>query len=312
MSTVPLTPARPVEISAETRLAARGFLIRYTGRTRELYDLALRLFFDWCAEEGLEPLRDVTRMDVEAYGRHLEEVRGNSPATVSQRLTIVRGFYKLAEIDERIRRSPAAHIKLPKSWRDGARTKYLTLVEAMLVLRAVDEQHPAAAAVIHMMMTMGLRVSEALAVQVEDFRDVVNGMRVLRGVGKGDKPFTMPIPPEALQRMERAAGGRATGHLLLQPECEYEWGGTPLSRAAVQTVLTNALRAAGLPKRITPHALRHTYATNGLAHGNVTLEQMQRALRHADPRTTMGYDHTRENLAKHANHQVGAMFAIAG
>ncbi len=310
MSTIPLTVIPSVEISAETRLAARGFLLRYTGRTRELYDTALRLFFDWCAREGLEPLRDVTRQDVEAFGRHLEEERGNGPATVSQRLTIIRGFYKLCEVDERIRRSPAAHIRLPKAWRDGARTQYLSLVEAMLVLRAADQQHASAAAVIYMMMTMGLRVSEALSVQVTDFRDVVNGMRVLRGVGKGNKPFTMPIPPDALQRMEKAAAGRTEGPLLLQPENGHEWGGTPLSRCAVQTILTNALRAAGIQKHLTPHSLRHTYATNGLAHGNVTLEQMQRALRHADPRTTLGYDHTRENLSKHANHQIGAMFAV--
>ncbi|WP_366125323.1 site-specific integrase [uncultured Microbacterium sp.] len=101
------------DITARTRtthsptaeLARTGFLDRYTGGTRTLYELDLRLFFAWCAEQQLDPL-DARRPHLEAFGRHLTIERGNSARSACRRLQTIRSFYRLAVVDELIDRDP--------------------------------------------------------------------------------------------------------------------------------------------------------------------------------------------------------------
>lgn len=294
-----------------TRLAAAGFLARYTDPTRSLYESSLAMFFDWALANGLEPLRDTRRAHLELFVRHLEQDRGNSPATVNNRLAAIAGFYKFAEIDEYITRSPATYVRRPKMWREESKTVALNSVELMKLMDAAAASDRATdAALVALLGMMGLRVSEATNVRIEDFAETKRGHRVLRLVGKGGRPATVPIPPFVLRQLERAAGDRDEGWLLVRPDWGRATAGQRMTARAARIAVTRLLREARIEKRVTPHGLRHSYITAGLDLG-VPLRDMQIAARHSDPRTTAQYDRNRQNLDRQANHVISANLAGA-
>jgi integrase/recombinase XerD len=94
------------------RMALVGFLAGYRGATREAYRMDLRLFTAWCARQDTA-LFEVRRMDIERYARQLE-ARGLARATVARRLSTVAGFYRYAEQEGLIVRSPAVHVRRPR------------------------------------------------------------------------------------------------------------------------------------------------------------------------------------------------------
>jgi integrase/recombinase XerD len=96
-------PARP--LYDEGRLAAGGFLARYSGTTRLAYASDLRIWFAWCARLGLAVF-DVKRPHLELWAREMEEVQGLARATIGRRLSTVAGMYRFAVIDGAIDRSP--------------------------------------------------------------------------------------------------------------------------------------------------------------------------------------------------------------
>lgn len=295
-----------VTIGNDTRLSVAGYLARYTGRTRDPYELSLDLYFRWALSNGLEPLRDVRRPHLELFMRHLEVDRGNCPATVSNRLAAIAGWYEFAEVDGYIEKSPAHYVRRPKVWRDDAPRQALTTVELMkLIDAAAASPRVTDAALVALMGMMGLRVSEALNVKIEDYADTIRGHRVLRILGKGGKPATAPVPPAALRQLERAAGTRTEGYLLLRPDWGRKTAGQLMTRRAAALAVERLCREAKIRKAVTPHDLRRAYITAGLDLG-VSLRDMQIAARHSDPRTTSRYDQNRQNMDRHANHILSA------
>jgi site-specific recombinase XerD len=289
-----------------TYLAVASFLARYGNeRTRALYEIDLRIFVQWCADHGLRPLVDVQRPHVELFARHLEIERGNGPGTIAHRLTVVKSFYSICELDCLIARNPAAHVRLPKVYRDETKTLGLDRLELGAIL-AVSRAHedPRRWALVALMGLLGLRVSEACAVQIEDWGDEVQGHVVLRLVGKGGKPATVPLPVPVQRALTAAAGDRAHGPLLMRDD------GQQLDRRTAARWVASLAKRAGIRKRISPHSLRHAYVTNALDAG-VPLRDVQIGARHSDPRTTARYDRARGNLDRHANHTLAAYVAGA-
>ncbi|MGV8910685.1 MAG: tyrosine-type recombinase/integrase [Propionicimonas sp.] len=129
--------------------------------------------------------------------------------------------------------------------------------------------------------------------------------RVLHLVGKGNKPATMPLTEPLIRALELAAGDRTNGPLLLRKN-----DGKQLDRHNAAAMVDTICRHAGITKHISPHSLRHSMVTNALDAG-VPLRDVQIAARHADPRTTVGYDRARENLDRHAIHALTADLAGA-
>lgn len=299
------------DIDPTTRLAVAGFLARYTDPTRGLYESSIAMFFDWALAHGLEPMRDTRRAHLELFVRHLETDRGNSPATVNNRLAALAGFFKFAEIDEYISRSPATYVRRPKMWREESKTVALSSVELMKLMDAAADSHRASdAALVALLGMMGLRVSEAVNVRIEDYAETKRGHRVLTLVGKGGRPATVPIPPFVLRQLERARGDRTEGWALIRPESGRATAGQQMTPRAARIAVERLLKAARIDKRVTPHGLRHSYITVGLDLG-VPLRDMQIAARHSDPRTTAQYDRNRHNLDRHANHVISANLAGA-
>ncbi|WNM72255.1 tyrosine integrase [Arthrobacter phage Gusanita] len=290
-------------ITTPAELAAAGYLARYSGGTRETYRVSLKILWDWCAGLGVDPLEGMRRPVLEMFARYLEEERHNRPTTVAHHLSIIRGFYTFAEIDGYIEKSPAAHLRMPRVYIDESRTLGLDRMELGGLIQTARASHVMDAALITLMGMLGLRVSEACSVRIEDYQDIERGHRVLRLVGKGGKPATIPLPVPVLRAMDAAAGDRTSGPLLLRRKT-----GEPMNRKAAALAVTRLCKQAGIKKKLSPHGLRHSFVTACLDAG-VPLRDAQIAARHSDPRITARYDRARHNHDRHAVHIVSGFLA---
>ncbi|TFD27537.1 tyrosine-type recombinase/integrase [Cryobacterium cryoconiti] len=287
----------------EEEIAAAAFLARYTGDTRTMYLADLRILFDWCAVNGINPLQ-ASRVHLEFFARYLEEERGNGAAAVHRRLSTLKGFYRIALADDRITKDPTVFLRMPKVQYDEARTLGLSRIELGRLVATARASSPTNGALVTLMGLLGLRVSEACNVQIEDFAHEVRGHQVLRLVGKGGKPATIPLPVPVLRALRECAGDRTSGPLILRKN------GTPMDRRAAYTRIKSLAKAAGLPAGVHPHTLRHASITAALDAG-APLRDAQIFARHSDPRITTRYDRGRQNLDRHAAHLVSAFISGA-
>ncbi len=296
-----LLPFQPTEMSP-AQLAAVSYLARYSGHTHKLYAFQLRRWFAWCENNGLDPLQRIQRAHVELYIRQLGD-SGLMDSSVVTTMHAVRGFFRFAHIDGLIVSDPAVYARLPKVHRDESRTQGLDRLELIRFLQVAQTLTVHHGALAYLLGINALRASEAAAVRVEDYDETLRGHRVLHLVGKGNKPATMPITVPVLRVLEACRGQRTTGRLLLRPV-----SGQPIDRRDAYRMVTRIAKAAGIPRHISPHSLRHAAITNALDAG-VPLRDAQILARHADPRTTEHYDRARGNLDRHGGHFLTAYVA---
>lgn len=291
----------PVLQSPDLGLATVAHLSRYRGASRVHTESDPGVFFDWCRQRQLAPL-DAQRNDLELYLRWLQDVRRFKPSTVSRRLSVVAGFYRTCVIDGLLQHSPAEYVRRPRVPPESP-TLGLTHLqfEAMLVA-ARESDNDFDFALVCLLGLLGLRIFEAVGADIDDLGEE-HGHRVLRVCGKGGKVVLVPLPPAVNRAVERAAGDRTTGALLLNRR------GARMDRHCATRRLRHLATDAGvrLP-RMHPHMLRHTFVTTMLDAG-VDLRDVQIAARHADPRTTMRYDRARKNLDRHPNYILAAYMA---
>jgi integrase/recombinase XerD len=287
--------------SPELGVAARAHLSRYRGTSRMHTESDLRVFFTWCQDRQLAPL-DAQRNDLELYLRWLQDVRRYKPTTVSRRLSVVAGFYRTCVIDGVLEHSPADYVRRPTVPPESP-TLGLTHLQFEAMLTAARESpNPYDFALVCLLGLLGLRIFETVGTDIEDLGEE-HGHRVLRVRGKGGKVVLVPLPPAVSRAVDRAAGDRPNGPLLLNSRH------VRLDRHAATRRLRRLAGIAGvrLP-RMHPHMLRHTFVTTMLDAG-VDLRDVQIAARHADPRTTMRYDRARKNLDRHPNYILAAYMA---
>jgi site-specific recombinase XerD len=282
-------------------LAAAGFLARYSGRTREAYAGDLRTYLAWCSARSLDVFA-ASRPHIEIYVRWLEEDRHLAPATVARRLSTVIGFYRFMVIDGHLDKSPAEYVRRPRVSADS-QALGLDRMQLGTLVATARASSPTDAALITLLGLLGLRVSEACSVDIEDF-GTQRGHRTVHIVGKGGKPALIPLPPPVARSLDAAAAERGTGPLLLTRT------GARMDRYAASRIVRRLARRSGIEARVGCHSLRHSYITAALDAG-VPLRDVQIAARHADPRTTTRYDRARGNLDRHANYIVAAFIAGA-
>ena len=282
-----------------TRLSVTSFLARYREPTLTAYTQDLKVFLGWCQTYDRDVLR-VTRGELELYVRHLEG-RGYAAATVARRFGTLAIFYKYAVIDGVIPSNPATAVTRPKvSW-EGQKRTVLHPLEFAALLAAARVFGPNDHALVCLLGMLGLRVSEACATDITDLRYEA-GYELLHVLGKGAKPADIPLPIPVLRAVREAAAGRTAGPILRTRT------GRRMDRAGASRALARVARAAGISHPISPHGLRRTFCTTGLVAG-ISIRDMQYAMRHADPRTTMRYDMAKANLDRHAAHAVAAYLA---
>lgn len=260
----------------------------------------LRQFVAWCTEHDRR-LFDVRRADIECFARDLE-ARGRARATVARRLCTVAGFYRDAEQEGLLERSPAAHVRRPRLDYESHATG-LDRNELGALLVAAGLASPAEHALVSLLAINGLRVSEALGANIEAL-GLERGHRTLTVLRKGGKVVTVPLAPRTARAIDLAMGERAEGAIFLSRN------GERLDRHAAWRIVRRLARRAGINKPVGPHTLRHAFITAALDAG-VPLRDVQEAASHADPRTTMRYDRGRVSLDRHATYIVAAFVAGA-
>ncbi|HEX2756602.1 MAG TPA: tyrosine recombinase [Candidatus Limnocylindrales bacterium] len=215
---------------------------------------------------------------------------GLAPTSLRRRAASIRGFYRFAYGDGLIERDVAAHLDLPRQPRLLPET--LTVAEVEALLDAAPDLR--ARALLELLYAAGLRVSEALGLDREDLSTDGGFVRV---IGKGDKERLVPVGDIALDWLERwMADGRPA--LLELAHVEPQRGGPlflgdrgrRLARQQAFTIVKVAARAAGLSDAVSPHTLRHSFATH-LLEGGADLRIVQELLGHASISTTQLYTH---------------------
>ena len=241
-------------------------------------------------------LTKIRRSDVVDFLGMLYRRRLDS-RSVARHLVAIRHFFRFCLIEETLKEDPAANIESPK-FRQNL-PEILSLQEIERLLKQPDTSTAVGIrdrAMIELLYSCGLRVSELCAVAVEDLQ-VEGGY--LRCVGKGNKERLVPVGREALARVgeylqegrPELLGDRSSRYLFLNRKAN------PLSRMAFWEILRDYGRKAGLRKPLTPHVLRHSFATHLLDRG-ADLRSVQMMLGHSDISTTQIYTHVVEERLK--------------
>jgi integrase/recombinase XerD len=239
---------------------------------------------------------------VEALGRpELEELvrnlmsEGRSPRSVARAVACFRGLYRFLVIDGRLTASPADDLRPPRAWK--VLPRYLSVEEVDRLIAQPDVSTPRGVrdrALIELLYATGMRVSELLALRPANVNLEAS---YLTCTGKGDKQRIIPFGDEAgswvgkYVRDARAAllGRRSSPRLFVNAR----GGGPGLTRIGFWKILKGYARGAGLGASLSPHMLRHSFATHLLERG-ADLRAIQMMLGHADLSTTQIYTHVLE------------------
>ncbi len=215
---------------------------------------------------------------------------GLAPASISRQVSTIRTYYKFLVGEGYIGNDPSLKLESPKGLKRLPEVLTVEEIEALLAAPNTDE--PLAwrdRALIEVGYASGTRVSELIGLKMNDiwFDDAL-----IRVVGKGSKERLIPIGRRALGAVAvysreirpNLDKGKAEGSFLLNAR------GTPLSRVGAWGIIKKCAERSGIGKRVTPHTLRHTFATH-LLEGGADLRAVQEMLGHADLATTQIYTH---------------------
>ena len=250
--------------------------------------------------------RDLTRLArflaereldlLKADGTHLREFlstlyqAGLSARSVARYQSSVRSLYRYLLDQDRLSDDPTAHLRSPGQWK--RLPKYMTLEEVDRLLSAPNPEAPLGRrdiAMLQLLYATGLRVSELINVRVAELNTEVG---VVRTLGKGDKTRLIPVGRSALEAIEAYTNG-VRQRILKRASSEFLFvtaRGSSMTRQAFWKLVRRYALVAGIGRPISPHTLRHSFATHLLERG-ADLRSLQLMLGHADISTTEIYTH---------------------
>ena len=292
--------AQPATEAIDTFIDALWLEEGLARNTLAAYRRDLALYARWLAERGKQ-LPATAEHDLQAYfaARHA----GSKATTANRRLTVFKRYFRWALRERRITADPT--LKLQSARQPMRVPKTLTEAQVEALLAAPDPDTPLGLrdrAMLELMYASGLRVSELVAMKTFDL-SLNDG--VLRVLGKGNKERLVPFGQEARRWIERyladarpvILGGQQTADVFVTAR------GAGMTRAMFWVIVKKQAAAAGIHVPLSPHTLRHAFATHLLNHG-ADLRAVQLLLGHADISTTTIYTHVaRERLKQlHAQH----------
>ncbi len=227
---------------------------------------------------------------------------GLAPATIRRQISAIRTYYRFLVGEAHATRDPSERLESPKQWRRVPTVLTVAEVERLVVTpNAVEPLGIRDRALLELAYATGVRVSELVGLQLQH---ILYQDGLARVFGKGSKERIVPVGRRALGAvalyareirplLDRTLGG---GTLFLNAR------GTPLSRVGAWGVIKRAARQAGIAKRVTPHTLRHTFATH-LLEGGADLRAVQEMLGHRDLATTQLYTHVDRDYLRTVHRQ---------
>ena len=270
----------------------RDFLALESGHsanTVEAYLRDLRRMGDFAASRGIRDPARLTRVQLREFVFLLKDL-GLSPSSIRRSVSAIRTYYGFLLGEGRVKDDPSDRLESPRRGRVLPETLSVSEVEALLASPKVEQ--PLAwrdRSLLELAYGAGLRVSELCSLGLTDLLLTENLIRVF---GKGSKERLVPIGRSVIGAVSvylhtmrpELDRGKSKGRVLLNAR------GEPLSRVGAWGVVKRAAERAGITKRVTPHTLRHSFATH-LLEGGADLRAVQEMLGHADLSTTQIYTH---------------------
>jgi len=257
--------------------------------TSKAYKLDIARFVTYVSVKGAKSPVDIGARTLREYVFHLKDL-GLSPASIRRNVSAVRTYFKFLVGEGHVVRDPSERLETPRKWRTLPDVLGVDEIEKLLTAPSLDE--PLAfrdRAMLELAYGAGLRVSEWISLGV---RDVMLQDHLVRVFGKGAKERLVPIG-------RRAIGAIAIYLRELRPKLEKGEGkgvlflnarGQPMSRMGAWKILRKYVDQVGITKPVTPHTLRHSFATH-LLEGGADLRAVQEMLGHVDISTTQIYTH---------------------
>ena len=258
--------------------------------TRKSYERDLEQYLTFLTEQHIKDWQAVDRVLILSFLQQLQQ-SGKSSATIIRMVSSLRRFHQFLRQERFTDHDPMQHIDSPKKQQKLPDTLSLSEVERLIetpdtkeVLGIRDR------AILEVMYATGLRVSELIGLQLKDLH---LSMGLLQTTGKGDKERIVPLGDLAIQWIETYLEEARPFLTRKHPEESHLFvnnHGKQLSRQGIWKNLKALVRKAGITKNVTPHTLRHSFATHLLENG-ADLRTVQELLWHADISTTQIYTH---------------------
>ena len=248
------------------------------------YQVDLRQFGSWLKEEG-EDLSAIDQLTLHRYNTHLG--KSYKPASIARKITALKGFLDYLTENGLLTQTLTVedHTKKPDRL-----PNVLTLEQMNAMIAAVSTRNLAGKrdrAILELLYATGMRVSELTALMLDRYYPDEQFVRV---IGKGSKERLVPFGRCAKDAVDRYLQARAVAHVQPSDYVFLSSHQKKMSRQAVWKIVKKYARAAGIPFEVTPHTIRHTFATHLLENG-VDLRAIQDMLGHADIGTTQIYVH---------------------
>ena len=258
-------------------------------RTLEAYGYDLRRLSQWALARGISSPLLLTPTVLPEFVYHLKDV-GLSPASIRRSVSAIRTYFKFLIGEGQLKNDPSERLETPRKWR--TLPDVLSAEEVDRLLKAVSLDEPLAfrdRAMLEVAYGAGLRVSEWIGLAIQD---VLLDEGVVRVFGKGSRERLVPIGRAAIgavgmylrELRPRLENGEGKSRLFLNAR------GKPLSRMGAWKILRKYVDIAGIAKHVSPHTLRHSFATH-LLEGGADLRAVQEMLGHVDISTTQIYTH---------------------
>jgi len=260
------------------------------------YRLDLTHLCDWMASRPEGSWQDVDRKTIRAWVAWMHG-EGYAPASIGRKLSALRSLFRFLVREERLARSPLLFVAAPK--RRRSLPPVLTVEEIERLLAAPDVASPFGLrdrCMFEVLYATGLRLSELLGLTLEQIDWPRRSAQVR---GKGNKDRVVLLGDLAIDALERYIH-RGRPQLLRDADCGalyLSYLGKPLSVRGFHVILQNHLQTAGIQRHVTPHTLRHSFATH-LLEGGADLRTVQELLGHASISTTQVYTHVSEGYLR--------------
>lgn len=272
--------------------------------TQRTYAALLGKFVAWAEGQGLSDWTDVQLSHLMNFLKHererqvdgekKESAKRLSSESVYLEIAALRAFYKFAESEKILPVNLAEHLSLPRRWK--RLPKALSAEEIEKLLQPVIPETPATLcdhAMLELAYASGLRLSELKNIRLEQLQLEAGFIHV---IGKGNKERVVPLGRRAVEALQkylnsgrpRLVNKKSPANVFLSMR------GTPFSPVTLWLRIKNRVKLAGIPKNVTPHMLRHSFATHLLEHG-ADLRVIQEMLGHANISTTEIYTHVEGN-----------------
>ncbi len=260
--------------------------------TLTAYRTDLRGFFAWAVDRGLHAPEDISAESVVDFLAAQRAV-GRSETTVARKLVSVRMWARFLVAEGRLKRDPTALLQAPILRRSLPRSLSIAEVEALLAGAATADNDDWRAerdrALLEVLYACGARISEAIGLRTDAIEPT---LRVLRLTGKGSKTRIVPIGTRAREALTQwlANGRMSRPNAVRSPWVFLSRSGGQMTRVEGGRRVKAAARRAGLAEDVSPHTLRHSFASH-LVEGGADLRSVQEMLGHASIQTTEIYTH---------------------